>query len=271
MLECLTLYCKDLAIIMITVISPAKKLSKDCKAMDGLQHSTCEFLDSASNLVTILKEFEPDRLSDLMSISENLSILNWERFQNWSIPFNADKARQAMYSFIGDTYSGFDIESLPKDDIEFCQNHTRILSGLYGLLRPLDLIMPYRLEMGTRLKHDNGNDLYTYWNKDITRSLNKSLELHQHKAIINCASVEYFKVIDLNKLQATVWTPVFKDVKKGKLRIISFFAKKARGAMARFIVSNKIENPEFLQDFEWDGYKFNNELSNKYSPVFVRG
>ena len=254
---------------MITVISPAKKISKECTAADGVQ-STCEFLDSANDLVKILKNFRPDRLADLMNISENLSILNWERYQNWSIPFQSDRARQAMYTFTGDTYAGFDIDSLSPADIEFSQKHTRILSGLYGLLKPMDLIMPYRLEMGTRLDHNNGNDLYTFWCDIITKTLNRDLKSHKEKVIVNCASVEYFKVIDTSQLEAVVVTPVFKEIKKGKPKIISFYAKKARGAMARYIASNRLENPEMMEKFSWDGYVFNQELSSTYKPVFIR-
>ena len=254
---------------MITVISPAKKLSKICSAVDGLQ-STCEFLDSANSLVKIMKDFQPDRLADLMNISENLSLLNWERYQNWSIPFNSDHARQAMYTFSGDTYEGFDIESLSTEDIEFCQNHTRILSGLYGLLKPMDLIMPYRLEMGTRINNGSINDLYTYWGDIITKKLNRELTTHDYRIIVNCASVEYFKVIDTDKLEAVIVTPVFKEIKKGKPKIVSFFAKRARGAMARFIVQNKIHNPKNILDFEHDGYCYNPDLSQLNSPVFTR-
>lgn len=254
---------------MITVISPAKKLSSDCSAADGMQ-STCEFLDPARTLVKILKEFQPDMLSDIMNISENLSILNWERYQNWSIPFHSDSARQAMYTFTGDTYAGFNIATLSKADIKFCQQHTRILSGLYGLLRPMDLIMPYRLEMGTRLNNEKGGDLYSFWGDMITKTLNKELISHKQKVIINCASVEYFKVVDLSKLTADVVTPVFKEIKKGKPKIVSFFAKKARGAMARYIVQNRIEIPANIRDFDQDGYRYNSSLSTVNMPVFTR-
>ena len=254
---------------MITVISPAKKLSSDCSAADGLQ-STCEFLDPASTLVKLLKKFQPDMLSDIMNISENLSILNWERYQNWSIPFHSDSARQAMYTFTGDTYTGFDIATLSKADIKFCQQHTRILSGLYGLLRPMDLIMPYRLEMGTRLNNEKGKDLYSFWRDMITKTLNKELISHKQKVIINCASVEYFKVVDLNNLTADVVIPVFKEIKNGKPKIVSFFAKKARGAMARYIVQNRIEIPAKIRDFDQDGYRYNSSLSTVNMPVFTR-
>ena len=254
---------------MITVISPAKKLSSDYSAADGMQ-STCEFLDPASTLVKILKKFQPDILSDIMNISENLSILNWERYQNWSIPFHSDSARQAMYTFTGDTYTGFDIATLSKADIKFCQQHTRILSGLYGLLRPMDLIMPYRLEMGTRLNNEKGEDLYSFWRDMITKTLNKELISHKQKVIINCASVEYFKVVNLNKLTADVVIPVFKEIKNGKPKIVSFFAKKARGAMARYIVQNRIEIPAKIRDFDQDGYRYNSSLSTVNMPVFTR-
>jgi len=254
---------------MITVISPAKKLSSDCSAVDGLK-SSCEFLESASELVKILKKYEPDQLADLMNISENLSILNWERYQGWSIPFKSDRSRQAMYTFSGDTYAGFDVKSLSLKDIEFSQKHTRILSGLYGLLRPMDLIMPYRLEMATRLDNVKGKDLYSFWSDTITNSLDKELNYHKDNVIVNCASVEYFKVINAKKLNAEIITPIFKEIKQGKPKIVSFFAKKARGAMARYIVQNQIQNPNNIFGFDYDGYRYNKSLSTINSPVFTR-
>ena len=254
---------------MITVISPAKKISKDVCAIEGTTTS-CIFLNDAKDLALSLKKMEPNELGSLMGISEKLSILNWERYKGWSLPFNGKNSRQAMYAFQGDTYKGLDPDNFSKDDIEFCQSNIRILSGLYGLLRPMDLIMPYRLEMGTKLSNKRGSNLYLYWKKILTKSLNNIFQDSKSKTLINCASVEYFKSIDTNYLEAEVVTPIFKEVRNGVPKIISFFAKNARGAMARFIVKNKIDKPEGILDFNYDGYSFNKKYSTRFQPVFIR-
>ncbi len=255
---------------MLTVLSPAKKLNAKICVVEGSPHSTCSFLDSSSQLVRNLRKLRPESLSSLMKISDNLAILNWERYQNWTIPFKNHNSRQAMYSFKGDTYAGFNAETLSAEEVFFCQENTRILSGLYGILKPMDLIMPYRLEMGTKLKNKNGNDLYSFWSSSLTESLNEDLEKHRNKVIVNCASVEYFKAINTNELNGSVISPVFKEMKKGKPRIISFFAKKARGKMARYIVKNKIQNPTDILSFNEDGYSHDSNLSEKNYPVFIR-
>ena len=254
---------------MLTVLSPAKKLSNECCSVTENPQSP-QFLNQSEELVTQLKQMDPVDLMSLMGISENLATLNWERMQAWNKPFKTDNSREAVYSFQGDTYIGLDVETLGSDDLQFAQNNIRILSGLYGILRPLDLIMPYRLEMGTKLKNRLGNNLYEYWNDRLAHSFNKELNSHGRNVVINCASVEYFKSIDRPALGAKVITPQFKEIKEGKLRMISFFAKKARGMMARFIIQNRIENEKDILAFNLGGYTFNYSLSTPLEPVFTR-
>ena len=254
---------------MITVVSPAKKLSKECKANTSF-FCKPEFLKESHDLIKQLKVLSPSDLESLMGISEKLAILNWERIQNWNPNFTSESTREAMYSFKGDTYVGLDAESLDQNEIIFAQDHLRILSGLYGILRPLDLIMPYRLEMGTRLENNLGNNLYDYWGEKLSSSLNNELKNHSQKIIINCASVEYFKSIDNLKLKAKVITPVFKEIKMGKPKIISFFAKKARGMMARYIIQNQINHEIDILNFKLDGYQYDSQLSTDSEPVFTR-
>ena len=254
---------------MITVLSPAKKLSKECNAQNTTT-TLPEFLDDSKHLVSILKDSTPGDLQSLMGISENLSILNWERYQNWKLPFEKSQSRQAVFTFQGDTYSGLNVDLLNEKELSFAQNHTRILSGLYGVLKPFDLMMPYRLEMGTKLKNKLGNNLYEFWSKKLSSSLSNELKDHKEKTIINCASVEYFKSIDNEGLNASVITPIFKDIKNGKPRIISFFAKKARGMMARYIIQNQINKPDDIINFDLGGYSYDSSLSTPFEPVFTR-
>ena len=254
---------------MLTVLSPAKKLSNEC-CSDTENPQSPQFLNQSEELVTQLKQMDPVDLMSLMGISENLATLNWERMQAWNKSFKPDNSREAVYSFKGDTYIGLDVETLDPDDLLFAQDNIRILSGLYGILRPLDLIMPYRLEMGTKLKNRLGNNLYEYWNDRLAHSFNKELNSHGRNIVINCASVEYFKSIDRPALGAKVITPQFKEIKEGKLRMISFFAKKARGMMARFIIQNRIENEKDILAFNLGGYTFDYSLSTPLEPVFTR-
>jgi len=254
---------------MITVLSPAKKLSNEC-CSDTENPQSPQFLNQSEELATQLKQMDPVDLMSLMGISENLATLNWERMQIWNKSFKPDNSREAVYSFKGDTYIGLDVETLDSDDLLFAQDNIRILSGLYGILRPLDLIMPYRLEMGTKLKNRLGNNLYEYWNDTLAQSFNKELKSHGRNIVINCASVEYFKSIDRPALGAKVITPQFKEIKEGKLRMISFFAKKARGMMARFIIQNRIENEKDILAFNLGGYTFDYSLSTPLEPVFTR-
>ena len=255
---------------MIAILSPAKKLDfkKETPFQNG--HSTVRFADEAQQLVDRLRHYTPDELTDLMNISRNLANLNADRFHRWHWPHNEKEGRAAIYAFNGEAYNGLDAYSLSPEQIETAQKDLRILSGLYGLLRPLDLILPYRLEMGTKLQNDKGKDLYKFWHDKITRALNHDLLEKNHQALINLASQEYFKAIDPEKIEVPIITPVFKEHKNGTYKVISVYAKKARGMMVRFIVQNQLTNPEDLKAFYMDGYHFNNELSRGNEFVFTR-
>ena len=190
---------------------------------------------------------------------------------NWQVPKKpSNEVRQAIFAFKGDVYVGLDSETLSKSDIKYAQKNLAILSGLYGLLKPLDLMYPYRLEMGTKMKNENGKNLYEFWGNKITTSINELAKKNNSKGIINLASVEYFSSVKTENLDLPVYSPVFKDFKNGKYKIISFFAKKARGSMARFVIQNKIKNPTDLNKFNLDGYKYSAKDSSEYSPVFLR-
>ena len=254
---------------MITLLSPAKKLSGECCAID-YTYSQCSFLNQSQLLVNILKNYDPIDLQELMGISENLSLLNWERYKSWSLPFDPESSRQAAFTFRGDTYLGLDANKLSKKDLQFTQDNTRILSGLYGILRPMDLIMPYRLEMGTKLKIESGTYIHDFWSTLVTEFLNKELKSHNNNIIINCASIEYFKAIDTDTLKADIITPVFKEIRNGQPKVISFFAKRARGAMARYIITNQINDIDGIVSFNLDSYNYNEKLSSRFKPVFTR-
>tara|TARA_B100000700_G_scaffold331784_1_gene468598 strand:- start:3793 stop:4566 length:774 start_codon:yes stop_codon:yes gene_type:complete len=254
---------------MITLVSPAKKL--DFSNNDILsQFSQCDFLKNSQILIDKTKNMSISELKTLMKISDKLAETNSDRFKKWSIPFTKENAKQAILSFKGDTYVGLNAESFSKEDFKYAQDHFRILSGLYGILRPLDLIQPYRLEMGTKLENPNGSDLYDFWSDQIAKKLNNTLKHHSAKVILNCASVEYFKSVDINTLEATIVSPVFKDVKNGQAKIISFFAKKARGMMARFIIQNRIDKVDDIIKFNESGYTYDPKESNPNNPVFIR-
>jgi cytoplasmic iron level regulating protein YaaA (DUF328/UPF0246 family) len=254
---------------MITILSPAKKLSKDCYSVTNDYHLP-KYIDKSRVLVNGLKNLDPVDYMSLMNISESLATLNWERMQKWNSNFNSKNSREAIYSFSGDTYTGFDVSSLNDEDLKFADLNLRILSGLYGLLRPLDLIMPYRLEMGTKLENNKGKDLYEYWGSSLGENIIEELKVHKNPVVINCASLEYFKSIKFKTNNIDIITPQFKDWKNGKLKIISFYAKKARGMMARFIVKNKIENKNDILKFDLGGYKYQPSLSSSLEPVFTR-
>ena len=205
-----------------------------------------------------------------MKISPKLAELNRDRYQTWSRPFKKSNAKQAVLAFKGDVYIGLDVDSFSEDNFTYAQDHLRILSGLYGLLRPLDLMQPYRLEMGTRLKNSEGSNLYEFWDMQITDKLNKELKKHKSQALLNLASNEYFKSVKPKELKVDVITPVFKDWKNGQYKLISFFAKKARGLMAAWVVKNQITDPDELVNFDVDGYSYNFEESDALNPVFLR-
>lgn len=253
---------------MKIVISPAKSL--DFKSEIPTNDFTIPvFLDQAELLNAKMAAKSKNVIKKLMSISDNLAELNQQRYQNFTVPFTSVNARQAVYSFSGDVYIGLDAYSLSEDKISIMQDRLRILSGLYGVLKPLDLFQPYRLEMGTQLKVNRKKNLYEFWGESITDNLNDELE--EDELFINLASQEYFKVIQPKNLKAKVISPVFKDFKNGKLKIISFFAKKARGSMVRYILDHNVNNLDELKGFDVDGYGFSEEYTiNENEPVFIR-
>jgi len=252
---------------MLVVISPAKTLDFETPARTNIA-STPVFLEDSQVLVERMRELAPADIAKLMKISDKLAVLNSTRYETWSLPFTANNAKQALLAFKGDVYTGLGAETLtPKQD-EYAQQHLRILSGLYGVLKPLDLMQPYRLEMGTKLSNARGKDLYQFWGDKITNSLNDELE--RNDVLINLASNEYFKSVQPKKLNARIITPVFKDTKNGAQKIISFYAKKARGLMTRYIIENNIDNAEALKDFDVAGYQFEASQSSENEWVFTR-
>ncbi len=258
---------KQITSKMKIVISPAKSLDFETKVPVD-RYTNAQFLDQAERLNKVLKKKSPRVLSKLMSISPKLGELNWQRNQDWHLPFELNNSRQAVYAFSGDVYIGLDAYSIPLEKVAQLQGKLRILSGQYGLLRPLDLMQAYRLEMSTKLKMGRKNNLYQFWGDTITNTLNE--ELKEGEVFVNLASNEYFKVVKPKLLKVPVITPEFKDYKNGELKMISFFAKKARGLMVRFIIDNDIEKEEDLKGFDSDGYAFDGNLSNNNKLVFTR-
>jgi uncharacterized protein len=254
---------------MLCVVSPAKKLDFETPIPE-LPVTQPEFLQDTIELSKTTKKLSRADLSRLMGISDALADLNYARFQGFSIPLNSENAKPAALAFNGDTYVGLDAQSLSKDDLSFAQNHFAILSGFYGLLRPLDLIQPYRLEMGTRLANPRGNTLYDFWGSQIAKRINDLCEAHTDKTLINCASNEYFKAVKVKELEGQVITPVFKEIKMGVAKTISFMAKRARGSMARYIIKNRIDQPEAIKDFDEAGYIYRQDLSSATDWVFTR-
>ena len=254
---------------MLALISPAKTFDFDTPAPTRLV-SQPGFLAEAQELIDVVRLLAPHDLSKLMSISDKLGVLNYDRFALWQPPFNLNNAKQALFAFKGDVYVGLEAETLQEGDLEFAQEHLRILSGLYGLLSPLDLIQPYRLEMGTRLANPRGKDLYEFWGGRITEAINAQLKRLANPVVVNLASNEYFKSVQKKNLAAPVITPVFKDWKTDRYKIISFYAKKARGMMSAYLLKNRLTDAEGLKDFNEDGYRYNSELSSGTEWVFTR-
>ena len=252
---------------MKIVISPAKSLDFETK-LPSRKHTEPVFLANAEVVHKAVKEKSPAQLRELMDISDKLAELNWQRNQDWKTPFTTKNARPAMYAFNGDVYTGLDAYSLPTAKIGKIQDTLRILSGLYGLLKPLDLIQPYRLEMGTQMQVGENKNLYEYWKKTITQALND--ELKDGELFVNLASKEYFDAVDAKALKVPVITPEFRDYKDGQLKMISFFAKKARGMMARYIIDKNVKTLKGLKGFDYDGYKFDPKLSKGNTLVFTR-
>ncbi len=254
---------------MLLVVSPAKNLDYD-SPLATEQFSQPELLEHSQLLIKQCKKLTPADISSLMGISDKLAGLNAARFGEWATPFTQENARQAILAFNGDVYTGLDAKSFSEKDFAFAQQHMRILSGLYGLLKPLDLMQAYRLEMGKKLDNDRGSNLYQFWGDIITEHLNAAIEAQGDKVLINLASNEYFKSVKKKSLKAEVITPAFKDWKNGQYKMISFFAKKARGLMARYIIENQITDVEQLKGFDVAGYQYSTELSKANDWVFTR-
>jgi len=254
---------------MLIVLSPAKTLDYDTPATTEV-YSQPEFLDHAAELIAVLKRLSPAQIGSLMQISDPLSALNVGRYAAWTLPFAPHNAKQAVLAFNGDVYEGLAAASLGAKQLAYAQKHLRILSGLYGVLRPLDLMQAYRLEMGTRLPTSRGKDLYAFWGARVTEALGSAMQEHRHQALINLASEEYFKVVRPELLRQPVITPVFEDWKGGKFKIISFHAKRARGLMARFAAMEGIAKPAQLKEFEEEGYAFESQQSTETRWVFRR-
>jgi cytoplasmic iron level regulating protein YaaA (DUF328/UPF0246 family) len=252
---------------MKIVLSPAKSLNFE-KPLPTENFSESLFLKESRQVHKVLKTKSPAALSQLMDISDKLADLNWQRNQDWKTPFTADNARPAVFAFDGDVYMGLDAYSIPIDKLDVLQERVRILSGLYGLLKPLDLMQAYRLEMGTKLPIGQSKNLYEFWKPIIAKALNK--EVKKGELFVNLASNEYFSAVDVKALKVPVITPEFKDYKNGKLKIISFFAKRARGLMVRYIIDTNAETVEDLKGFNYDGYRFDANLSKGNHLVFTR-
>lgn len=258
---------------MILVISPAKALDYETPPTTAT-FTQPDFLDHAAELIEVLREKSPAQIAELMSLSDQLSSLNVARYASWSRPFAPDNAKQALLAFDGDVYEGLDAKSLADDDLAWAQDHLRILSGLYGVLRPLDLMQAYRLEMGTRLANPRGKNLYEFWGERITDELNRLLareeEAGRERVLVNLASDEYFKSVKPKKLNGRIVTPVFEDWKGGRYKIISFYAKRARGLMSRYVITRRIDEVEALQGFDAEGYAFAADASDADTLVFRR-
>lgn len=253
---------------MLAVISPAKKLNMD--PVVGVDRTEPIFPDEAKTLIDVARGLDVAALRKLMKLSENLAQLNVDRFAAYSETPDFEAVKQAMYLFAGDTYTGLDAASLDSETVTYAQDHLRILSGLYGLLRPLDAIQEYRLEMGSRLANPEGKNLYDFWGDKIAKALNDSAETVSASYIVNCASTEYFSAVKTQALRPTVLTPVFLERREGTEKVISFFAKKARGAMARFVVEHRVTDPKVLREFDSGGYAYDATQSDETTLVFSR-
>ena len=249
---------------MMALLSPSK--SMDMEILPGQLSTQPDFISKSEGLIQQLRKMKTDELGDFMEISNNLAILNQERFQKWTPKFTVKNAKPAIFAFTGDVYDGLDAPTLETSDQTYAQDHLRILSGLYGILRPLDLIQAYRLEMGRPLKTEQASNLYTFWRESIGSHLKQATDT----PIINLASQEYFKAVPQKDLPNEIISPIFKDEKKGVFKIISFYAKKARGLMARYIIQNRIKKYEDLLTFNLNGYRYDKALSTRTEPVFIR-
>ena len=254
---------------MLALISPAKKLDYETPPTTD-KYTLPDFLEHSQELIDQLSQYAPHEIASLMKLSDKLSLLNAERYDSWHTPFTVDNAKQAVLAFKGDVYEGMDAGNFDHDELNFSQTHLRMLSGLYGLLRPLDLMQAYRLEMGTRLQNARGKNLYEFWGNIVTDKINEELKEQGDNIVVNLASNEYFKVVKKDRLQGELFTPLFKDFKNGQYKIISFYAKKARGMMCRYIIENRINDVEKLKDFDLGGYEYNESMSSGKDWVFIR-
>lgn len=254
---------------MLLFLSPAKSL--DYKTPPQVATFTQPaFLDQSASLIRQLRRLSPADIAHLMDLSDPLATLNFSRYADWTLPFHPDNAKQAVLAFDGDVYDGLAAKNLSADDLDFAQKQVRILSGLYGILKPLDLIQPYRLEMGTKFANEGGKDLYAFWGERLLNAINAELAEMPRPVVINLASEEYFKAAVGRKIKGELIQPVFEDWKNGKYKIISFYAKRARGLMTRYAVLNRLNEPEGLKDFDYDGYEFESSPSDENRWVFRR-
>jgi len=254
---------------MLTVISPAKTLDFET-APTTRKATQPEFLQRSAALVEDARALSPDDIRELMGVSDSIAELSHRRFMDWGTPFSLDNAKQSILAFKGDVYTGLQAETMSAKQLNFAQKHLRILSGLYGLLRPLDLMQPYRLEMGLKFANSGGKNLYEFWGDALTESLDAQLGKSGSRVLVNLASNEYFKSVRTKSLDADIVTPVFKELKNGKYRVLSFFAKKARGQMARYIIDRELSDPQGLKKFRVDGYRYNKSESSARELVFTR-
>lgn len=251
------------------IISPAK--SQDFSKFSSLTKTTTPyFIEKSGILIKELKKLNTEEISELMSVSENLALQNFHRFQKWNINYNNIQSGAALFCFTGAVYESLSAETLNDKEINFANKHLRILSGLYGIIKPLDLIMPYRLEMGTSFKIEDNKNLYSFWKDELTDYLSKEMLKDNDKYLVNLASTEYSKALDLKKLPTEVITPVFKENKNGRLKTVAIFAKKARGSMSRFLIQNEITDPKKIKNFDWDDYKFDSVNEKNGEWLFVR-
>ena len=255
---------------MLIVVSPAKKL--DYETPPTIKKSTQpDYLDQSQILIDRLRQFSAIDLAELMHLSMNLAELNFDRYEQWEQQVGPETGKQCVLAFKGDVYQGLDAESFSEEDLQYAQEHLRILSGLYGLLKPLDLMRPYRLEMGTKLQNERGKNLYEFWGTRITDAINAQLKKQGDDVLVNLASNEYFKSVKPRQVEGRIITPQFKEKKNGEYKMIGIFAKKARGLLSRYILLNRLQDPQDIQSFDVDGYAFNPALSKDDNWVFTRG
>ena len=254
---------------MLIVLSPAKSLDYETPAVTD-KHTLPVFTTEAAKLIAALKKLSFQEVAELMDLSDKLAALNVARYASWSKTFTSDNSKQAVLAFNGDVYDGLSAATLSAKQLDYAQEHVRILSGLYGVLKPLDWMQPYRLEMGTAFANSGGKDLYAFWGNKIAKALDAELQQQKSKYLINLASDEYFKSVRISEINAPVIAPVFQDEKAGQYKIVSFYAKRARGLMTRFIIDNKIDKPDGLLDFDYEDYRYSPKESSPDKPVFRR-